>query len=107
MFTVRFGGKTGRLYSLVESDNLVAVRTISRGPLKVDRTFEVTPVSAKAVKFLDDFELLTRFREAGVEVLRTKTRRNSRELRNKARSILKKEPDIEFAGRVLVDPKSR
>src|SRR5688572_21024270 len=106
MYTVRYGGKSGTRYSLAESNDLVAVRTANRNPLMVERSFETALVSEKTLKVLDNFELVTRFAQAGVEVLRAMTDRAPRRLRDEARTALKAEPEIEFAGRVLIDPQS-
>lgn len=107
MFTFQYGGKKGKRYSLAVSDELVAVRTHDRNALIEDLPFAVTLVSEKARIILGDFALSVRFREAGVEVLRTRVPRGSRALRDTARGLLKKEPGIRFAGRVLCDPKSK
>jgi subtilisin family serine protease len=107
MFTFQYGGKKGKRYSLAVSDELMAVRTHDRNALIEDLPFAVTLVSEKARIILGDFALVVRFREAGVEVLRTRVPRGSRALRDKARGLLKKEPGIRFAGRVLCDPKSK
>jgi subtilisin family serine protease len=107
VFTFRYGGKRGKAYSLAESNEYMVVRTERRGVLMEERPFEISPLSREARSILNEFELRTRFREAGVEVLRTKVQRGSRALRDTARSILKQEPAIEFAGRVLVEPRSR
>lgn len=106
MFTVRYGGKGGTRYSLAESNDLVAVRTANRTPLMVERTFATAPVSDSALRVLDNFELVTRFAQAGVEVIRAVTDHAPRRMRDEARATLKKEPEIEFAGRVLTDPQS-
>jgi len=107
MFTFRYGGKRGKSYSLAESNEYMVVRTERRDVLMEERPFEVTPLSRDARNILNEFELWTRFREAGVEVLRTKVQRGSRALRDAARAVLKQEPAIEFAGRVLVEPRSK
>ena len=106
MFTVRYGGKAGTRYALAESPDLVAVRTANRNPLMVERSFASAPVSEASLKVLDDFELVTRFAHAGVEVLRAKAGRAPRRLRDEARATLKREPEIQFAGRCLTDPQS-
>lgn len=106
MFSFRYGGKNGKRHSLTTSNDQVVVRTNSRGALAGARPFEVSALSNKARDVLDEFELTTRFREAGVEILRAKVARGSKSLRDKARAILKKEPEIEFAGRVLISPQS-
>ena len=107
MYTFQYGGKSGRRYSLGTSDEHLVVRTCSRGALSAPRPFEVAPLSLKAREVLGQFELQTRFREAGVEILRAKVTRGRKNLRDKARTILKKEPEIQFAGRVLVSSQSK
>ncbi len=102
MYSFRYGGKNGKRHSLTTSNEHVVVRTNSRSVLADARPFEVSALSSKARDVLDHFELAARFREAGVEILRTKVSRGSKSLRDKARSILKTEPEIEFAGRVLI-----
>jgi subtilisin-like proprotein convertase family protein len=106
MYSFRYGGKTGKRMSLSTSDEHVVVRTNDRSALLVERPFEVAPVSAESRSLLSNFELAAEFREAGVEVLRTKVERGSKSLRDRTRAALKKEPAIEFAGRVLVDPQA-
>lgn len=103
MYSFRYGGKTGKRYSLSTSNEHVVVRTSNRGILLADRPFETAPVSAEARSLLNSFELVTSFREAGVEILRTKVASGAKALRDRTRAALKKEPEIEFAGRVLVD----
>lgn len=105
MYTFRYGGKKGKRYSLAISDEHLAVRTCDRKQAVGDVTFEITPMSDNARKVLSGFELRARFAAAGVDILRTRERRGSRALRDRARSVLKKEPEIQFAGRVLIDPK--
>src|SRR5947209_8502328 len=107
MFTFRYGGKTGRRHSLATSDEHVAVRTNSRSALAGPRPFELAPLSARAREVLGEFELTARFREAGVEILRTKVARARKNSRDKARAVLKKEPEVQFAGRVLVTPQAK
>jgi subtilisin family serine protease len=106
MYTFRYGGKKGKRHALAISDEHLVVRTRDRRSAIADVTFENTPMSHEARSVLGEFELLSQFRRAGVEILRTRVKRGSRALRDKARSILKKESEIEFAGRVLCHPKS-
>ena len=94
MYSFRYGGKNGKRYSLTTSNDQVVVRTNNRSALAGPRPFEVSPLSDKAREVLDKFELSARFRDAGVEILRTKVSRGSKSLRDKARAILKKEPEI-------------
>jgi len=107
MYTIRYGGKKGKSYSLTISDEHLAVRTRDRKAAVSDVPFERTPISEKARVLLKGFDLHARFPRAGVEILKARVQRGSRSLRDRARAVLKKEPQIEFAGRVLCDPKSR
>lgn len=106
MYSFRYGGKNGKRHSLTTSNDHVVVRTNSRSALAGARPFEVSALSNKAKDILDEFELTTRFREAGVEILRAKVTRGSKAMRDRARAILTEEPEIEFAGRVLINPQS-
>src|SRR6185295_19229423 len=100
MFTVTYGGKGGTKLTLVESDEHVVVRTADGGDL------QLAPLSAAARETVDELETVATFKRAGVEVLRTTARKQARALRDEARAILKKEPAIQFAGRVLLDKAS-
>jgi subtilisin family serine protease/subtilisin-like proprotein convertase family protein len=104
MYNVRYGGKTGKRISLTTSNEHIVVRTSSRNALAVERPFEATPISLEARSVLSNFELTHRFNDAGVEILQAKVARGAKGLRDRARAILKKEPEIDFAGRVLVEP---
>jgi subtilisin family serine protease len=108
MVWVQYGGKNGRRYEFVISQEHVAVRTISRAAMMSRRSFEIAPLSQQAYRMLSqNFELTTRFRHAGVEVLKTKAPQSDTALRDAAREMLKSEPEVEFAGRVLVDSESQ
>lgn len=107
MVQVRYGGENGQRYELAISDEHVVVRTENRSPLLGQRPFEVAPVSIAARSILNQFELTARFRQAGVEILRAKVPTQGVALRDRARAILNEEPKVEFAGRVLVDPRSQ
>ncbi len=105
MFTVQYGD--GTKYKLAESNDLVAVRTHSRNSLVAGGPSEGAAVSGEAQAALEAFDVEARFPLAGVEVYRTRQRRNARDARDAAREVLKKEPDVRFAGRVLHDVKSK
>jgi len=107
MVQVRYGGQNGQQYELAISDEHVVVRTENRSALVGARPFEVAPVSLTARSILNEFELATRFRQAGVEILRTKVPTEGVALRDRARVILNQEPEVQFAGRVLIDPVSQ
>jgi hypothetical protein len=98
MYTYTFGGKNGKKYILHESNDMVVVRTRNSRNLK-DAVF-----SDKGKKALKDFSLEMEFPEADISVLKAKDSiKDSLAVRDKVRSALKKEPEIRFAGRVLVD----
>ncbi|HIK03494.1 MAG TPA: S8 family serine peptidase [Trichormus sp. M33_DOE_039] len=107
MVQVRYGGQNGEQYELVISNDHIVVRTQNRSVLVGDRPFEVASVSPEARSILNQFELTTRFRQAGVEILQVKAPNQDGALRDEAKEILNQEPEIQFAGRVLVDPQSR
>ncbi|MEH2067939.1 MAG: S8 family serine peptidase [Nostoc sp.] len=107
MVQVRYGGENGQRYELAISDRHIVVRTENRSTLIGERPFEVAPVSVAARNILNQFDLKTRFRQAGVEILQAKVPTQAVALRDRARAILNEEPKIEFAGRVLVDPTSQ
>jgi|GEM_PF-6338553 len=104
MVHVRYGGQNGEQYELAISENHIVVRTESRSSLISDRPFEAAPVSSQARNILNQFELSTRFSQAGVEVLHVKEPSQDGALRDTAREILNQEPEVQFAGRVLIDP---
>lgn len=93
----RYGGARGRQRSLYEDESLLVVRTKSRRPL------ERSPLTKPARVLLGSFETIVEFEDAGVEVLRTRTSRSRRALRDEARRTLPQADDIEFAGRVLTE----
>ena len=100
MLSVRYGGKTGKIVRLSESSEYVVVRTETR------RSLAATPISRSARQAMAGFELDVRFEDAGVEVYRTKTQPRGRALRDRARAALKRERNVQFAGRVLRDARS-
>ncbi len=109
MYKVKFGGKKGKTIQLVESPDLVAIRT--EGNQKLE-DIELTPRSRGLMK--GNTEVVA-FPEAGVTVHRMADDNAALGLesaasptahRDEARASLKKEKDICFAGRVLQDAKS-
>jgi subtilisin family serine protease len=105
MVKVRYGGKKGQALSLVESPTHIVVRTANRGLLAPRRTFGAAPLKKESREILGDFECVSRYTEAGVEVLRMRDG-GSRKKRDRARAILQRDPALEFAGRVMVDRSS-
>jgi subtilisin family serine protease len=98
MVTVKYGGKKGKRYTFEDADDLLVVRTRSRAPLAV------VPLSVDSRRALGGFGVEAEFVDAGVQVLRTPPRRGARKMRDQARELLKAEPAIQFAGRVLTEP---
>lgn len=105
MYEVRYAG--GVTEQLELSDDLVAIATYSKDlPTEADAVTRAQ-FSPEALDVLGRFDVVARFRDAGVEVVRTKSRRSRSEIRDTARSVLKQEPDVRFAGRVMHDPTSK
>ena len=55
MYSFRYGGKSGKRFSLATSDEHVVVRTNNRNALMVERPFEVAPISAASRTLLNNF----------------------------------------------------
>lgn len=106
-YIVQYGGKEGHTYKLEESHHLIAVRTRSQNPILAPAPGEGAALSEDALAILDEFDLEEEYASIGVAVLRTRTTRQARSIRDQARTVLKAEPDIRFAGRVLIDPQSK
>ena len=98
MYTYTFGGKNGKKNTLHESNDRVVVRT------KNARNLSDAVFSAEGKKVMLDFSVEVEFPDADVTVLKMhKKVRDVREVRDNARTALKNEPELRFAGRVLVD----
>ncbi|MBP3958514.1 S8 family serine peptidase [Gemmata sp. G18] len=93
---VNFGTKNEAGFDLVESPDLIAVRTRSRRSVT-----GVGPVPLPATAEVADGTLVTSFPDAGVEVYRVPTRARSVDERKRT---LRAAPDVQFAGSVLVHP---
>ena len=109
MYTYTYGGKNGKKSTLKISNDRVVVRT------KNARSLNAAVHSAKAKKVLQKFEVEHNFPEADVCILHAKQVRSrsvsaapkkQTALRDTARKVLKEEPELRFAGRVLVDDKA-
>jgi subtilisin family serine protease len=102
MYTYTLGGKNGKKYILHESKDMVAVRT------RNSRNLKNAVISEKGKKALKDFELVEEFPEADISVFQAKgSVKDKLAIRNKAKTALKKEPELRFAGRVLIDAESK
>lgn len=98
MYTYTIGGKKGKKNTLKESPNRVVVRT--RNARSVDKAI----ASSEGKKTLKDFDIELEFPEADITVYKTKEAViDDITVRDKARTALKKEPELRFAGRVLID----
>jgi subtilisin family serine protease len=106
MINVRYGGKKGTVLRLAESASHIVVRTANRAPLGIGRTFGGPSLKRDSRQALSELESVARYPDAGVEVLRLREGRSSRRARDRVRTVLKKDSALEFAGRVLVAPRS-
>ncbi|WP_072038949.1 S8 family serine peptidase [Flavihumibacter solisilvae] len=101
MFTYTLGGKNGKKVSLQESNDRVVVRTRNARPLS-DAIF-----TDEGRQTLEDFNIEEQFPEADITILKAKSDRAGEALRDGARQVLKNEPELRFAGRVLVDAETK
>lgn len=101
MVTYRYGGRAGRQYTLNLAEEYVVVRTRSR------RSLDSSLESRKGRAVLADLEQVARFHHAGVEVFRYGGAYRTSGARGVARKTLTQQRDVQFAGRVLVDPRSK
>jgi len=101
MYQYQYGGKT---YDLVESQDMVVVRTAGAKDLKDDKT----DLSKNSRELVSNMIPVVKFPEADVTVFKCiqKSGRNVMGFRNLVRRTLKKEDSVKFAGRVLKDRKS-
>jgi subtilisin family serine protease len=93
---VNFGTKDDPGFELIESPDLIAVRTRSHRPVR-----GVGPVARPTTAELADGALVATFPDAGVEVYRVPA--TARSLDDRKRT-LRAAPDVQFAGSVLVHP---
>ncbi len=102
MYKVKFGGKNGKTVNLVESKDMVAIRTENNEEL------ENVAVSRKSKELIQDSTEVATFPEAGVTVRRVNEEAPGSTVRRRdeTRAALKQEDNIRFAGRVLQDAKT-
>lgn len=100
MYSVRYGGKHGKRTSFAIADDLIAIRT-RLGPT-LGRSVRTRAVA----RILGETDRIAHFPEVGVEVLRIRSRAAVRAKRDRMRRAMKREPGIDFAGRVLCDLRS-
>jgi subtilisin family serine protease len=103
-YRVKYGGKDGKTVELVESPDLVAIRT------KGNKELENVSMSRESRELVDDTTEVAAFPEAGVTVRRVAPGSGDLESttnrRDETRAALKQEDEIRFAGRVLEDKDS-
>ncbi|MFN0216545.1 MAG: S8 family peptidase [Saprospiraceae bacterium] len=109
MYKVKFGGKKGKSIQLVESPDLVAIRTAK------NKKLEDVSLTPRSQNLMQGNTEVAAFPEAGVTVRRLadsskdlglESTGNPTAQRDEARAALKQEDDIRFAGRVLQDAES-
>jgi subtilisin family serine protease len=101
-YVVHYGGKDGKPYMLAESESLLAVRTHSRNLIEMQPDHGAS-LSNEALSILQHFVLVEEYLDAGVMVWQAQAEGDLAALCGDARKILKREADVRFAGRVLVD----
>lgn len=106
MYKVKYGGKKGKTIELVESPDMVAIRT------KGNQQLNEVSMSRKSRELIAETTEVATFPEAGVTVRRVapgdglESVSASTEQRDLTRAALKQEENIRFAGRVLQDAES-
>lgn len=104
MYSFKYGGKDAVSQSLIESLDKVVVRTQNATPLS-----RITnSLSSQARSVMNQLVRISSFPESGIAVMQCNKTDLSEALalRNEARTLLKKESEIRFAGRVLQDERS-
>ncbi len=102
MYKVKYGGKNGKTVNLVESKDMVAIRT------KNDEELKDVAMSRESRALIQDSTEVAAFPEAGVTIRRVNDEgpASSVTRRDETRAALKQEDNIRFAGRVLQDAKT-
>ena len=101
MKRLSYTASDGQQYSLVESENMIVVRTKKGIPLTK------SILSAETKKIANKFSLVEFIERADVYILEIKKSvKNPQEIKKQARKILKKEKSLRFAGRMFIDKDS-
>jgi subtilisin family serine protease len=96
MYSYQYGGKSGSRYQLEEAEDLLVVRTKHHKPIKS------TDYSVATKKLLSQLIPIAEIEAADVTIFQCRgNQKDLTHLRDHARSALKQEKDIRFAGRVL------
>ena len=98
---VQYGGKKGKKISFSVADDLIAVR--SRKPYSFSRIVK----ACRSNENVGCLEEVCHFDEANVRVMRVPSKHGKRKKRDQVRATLKPLTDVRFAGRVLIDKKSK
>ncbi len=101
MYYLRYGGQTGKRIGLAVSDDLVVTRT------REARSLESAVSTRDSLEAFDRTQVIASFPDAGVDVHRVTAPKAVKASRDSVRKALKAESGLRFAGRVLVDPKSK
>lgn len=101
MYSYTYGGKKGKKQTLKVAEDRIAVRTRNARKLR-------DAVQSKDGKeMLSHFDVEMNLPEADVSVLQAKDDVEDKlTMRDEARNVLKTEPELRFAGRVLMDDES-
>src|SRR6185295_19704327 len=92
---LRYGGRHGRVVTLVPSADHVVIRSSPRLPILAPRrAFQMTPISLEARALLERYQLEFRLPIVGVEVVRPRGRVRSAD-RDAMIRILNDEPQID------------
>ncbi|MBK9336417.1 MAG: S8 family serine peptidase [Lewinellaceae bacterium] len=104
MYKVKFGGKKGKTINLMESPDMVAIRT------KGNKEIGEASLNRNSRAIIDDSQEVAAFPEAGISVRRVSAEGDLESAgprqRDAARATLKQDENIRFAGRVLQDAES-
>ena len=99
---VFFGTKNEPSIELEQSKDMIAVRTRNRRSI----ARSASPVPSPLMAQLDDGVLVAEYPDAGVEVYRVPVGRGDASMENR-KAALAASPEVQFAGSVLMDPKSK
>jgi subtilisin family serine protease len=97
MLTFRYGGKKGQRYALQASENTIVIRS------ETDQLPIETTLSAKGRRALENLTPLVDMPDVGVQVFAAAKSAAAKQ----ARTVLKREPKVRFAGRALRDPRTK
>lgn len=100
-YSIRYGGRRGKKITLNLSNDLLVTRT--DGPRPLDSAVR----SNQAIEAIGACDTVFDLPDAGVCVHRLRSRSKLKTQNDRTRGVLKKEKGLRFAGRVLIDRKSK